>query len=410
MVRLGTLRSVFRSRNLIFSLLCCRLLAQNPPPAAELPHRFEYPTEHFSIELPGPWTEIDQATVGQLGSATAVLMPNAPKFKFNHLYTSSDVASHAVFVMLSSGHYIDAYFKDLDAFSQAASDAVKGFLLGSILQGVQSEFTSYDTGRHVLWATSKGNSLLAGEIKNLIGMYITTVGAIQVGCWAKAAEFEKYQAECKQIISSEDRSGSRADTAGSASELVRMATDQANTTYRQLVERVNAGDFSVDFRALRIACARSNICEVRATPKELADMARAAKEQQQTDVVEICERLISHGFINMEAHIACSQAYAALNRPDRVKFHMDTMTALFQSILTAGDGKTEDTAYEVISVREVYEVLAGKGLPQYGEGVVSPPHLYSAGSHKYSRWEVMDPKTQKKVVIFFNTDAVPQAK
>ena len=138
-------------------------------------------------------------------------------------------------------------------------------------------------------------------------------------------------------------------------------------------------------------------------------MGRAGSEQRQTDVVEICERLISHGFINMEAHIACSQAYTALNRPDQAKFHMDIITALFKSIMTAGDGKTEDTAYEVISVREIYEVLAGKGLPQYGEGVL-PPHSYSAGGHNYARWEVKNPKTQEKVIIFFNTDAVPQAK
>jgi hypothetical protein len=35
---------------------------------------------------------------------------------------------------------------------------------------------------------------------------------------------------------------------------------------------------------------------------------------------------------------------------------MDIMTALFQSVLTADDGTTEDTAYEVISVGEVYLV------------------------------------------------------
>jgi len=63
----------------------------------------------------------------------------------------------------------------------------------------------------------------------------------------------------------------------------------------------------------------------------------------------------------------------------------------------------------VISVREIYEVLAGKRLPQYGDGVL-PPHAYYAGGHNYSRWEVKNPKTQEKVVIFFNTDAVPQAK
>jgi hypothetical protein len=54
-------------------------------------------------------------------------------------------------------------------------------------------------------------------------------------------------------------------------------------------------------------------------------------------------------------------------------------------------------------------VLAGKRLPQYGDGVL-PPHAYYAGGHNYSRWEVKNPKTQEKVVIFFNTDAVPQAK
>jgi hypothetical protein len=92
-------------------------------------------------------------------------------------------------------------------------------------------------------------------------MYITKVGTIEVDCLAKAAEFEKYQAECKQIIGSVniDPEVGLAPPAP-LSELLGMATDQANTTYRQLVERVKAGDFSVDFRALRMACARSNIC------------------------------------------------------------------------------------------------------------------------------------------------------
>ena len=118
--------------------------------------------------------------------------------------------------------------------------------------------------------------------------------------------------------------------------------------------------------------------------------------------------MITHGFINMEAHIACWNADTVLNRLDQVKFHMDIVTAEFQSVLTAGDGKTEDTACEVISAREIYAVLAGMSLPQSGEGVSS--RSYSSGGHNYSRWEVMNPKTQEKVVIFFNTDAAPQAK
>jgi hypothetical protein len=410
-VRTGILRCAFRFRNPVLALVfVCRLLAQNQTPAAEPPpHRFEYSAEHFTIELPGQWTELDQATAGQLGSAVAVLMPNAPKLKFNHLYTSPDAVGHLVFVMLTSNHFSDAYFKDLVGANRAASDAAKSFLSGSIFQGLQSEYTSYDTERHVLWVASKGNSVLTGEVLALAGMYITKVGTIGVGCYAKAAEFENFQAECRQIIRSVKIDPDVAPTPPvPLSKLLRMTTDQANTTYRQLVERVNAGDFSVDFRELRMACARSNICEVRATPHELAEMARANKEQRQSDVVEICQRLISRGFINVEAHLDCSLAYAALDRPDRAKFHMNVMTALFQSILTSGDGNTEETAYEVISVREVYEVLASKRLPQFGEGVLLA-RSYSAGGHDYARWEVRDPKTQAKVVIFFKTNAVPSA-
>jgi len=325
------------------------------------------------------------------------------------MYTSSDIASDAVIVMLTGDRLVDANFKDLDAVSHAAGDKLKSLASGSVLQNLQAVYTSYDSARHVAWATSTGSSVLGGEIRTLIGMYITKVGTIQVACYAKAAEFEKYQAECKQIISSVKIAPEVEITPPAPlSELVRMATDQANTTYRQLVERVKAGDFSVDFRQLRMACARSSVCEVRAKPDELSEMADAEREKRQTDVVKICERLIEHGFINMEAHIACSQAYSALSQPEPAKSHMDIMVALFKSLLNAGDGKSEDTAYEVISVREVFEVLASKQLPQFGEGVSN--RSYVAGGHSFSRWEVKDPKTQEMVVIFFNDDAFPPAK
>jgi hypothetical protein len=373
------------------------------------PHRFSYPTEHFSIELPAPWTEIDQATAGLIGSATAVLLPNAPKFKFDHVYTPSNVASGALMVMLNGSRLTDASFKDLAALNHASGDALKGLLSGSIVQNAQFEFTSYDTGRHLLWGTSKGNSVLPGEVRSVIGMYITKVGAIQLSCYSKAAELEKDQAECKDIIGSVKIDPEvELKPPVPLSELLQMPTEQANTTYRQLVERAKAGDLSVDFRALRMACARSNICDKRATPEELAAMVQAEGEKRQSDVVEICERVIGRGFVNMEAHISCLGAYTALNRMDKAKFHRDIVTALFQSFFITADGKTVETAYEVISVKEIYAVLVGKKLPQFGEGVSSAG--YAAHGHNYTRYEVKDPKTQEKVVIFFNVDAMAQSK
>ena len=82
---------------------------------------------------------------------------------------------------------------------------------------------------------------------------------------------------------------------------------------------------------------------------------------------------------------------------------MDVTAALLRSILLSGDGNTKESAYEVISDREEYSTLAAKGLPYVGP-VVSASAT-EEGGHRYERWEVLDPKTGKAVVIFFNTDA-----
>jgi len=191
--------------------------------------------------------------------------------------------------------------------------------------------------------------------------------------------------------------------------MIGLGTDQANATYRELVARVRGGDFAVDFRTLRMACARSNICEPRAKPDDLAAMNVAVAEPRLNDAADICEKLVNQGFINIEAHMVCGQTYSQLNKAEQSKFHMDVMTALLRSILDAGDGKTEATAYEVISVREEYIVLAAMGLPNFGNAGASR-RTVAEGGHQYERWEVRNPKTQADVVVFFNIDAVPPTK
>jgi len=175
------------------------------------------------------------------------------------------------------------------------------------------------------------------------------------------------------------------------------------TDYQAIVRRVEAGDFTLDFRALRLACMESPQCEPRGTKGDLAAINQAEREHQSEKVVEIAERLIRKGFANIEAHADCVKAYEAIHDAAKSKFHLDVATALLRSILLSGDGATRETAYEVISDREEYLTLVAKGLPYVGSG--GSASAIEEGGHRYDRWNVLDPKTGKTVVIFFNTDA-----
>ncbi len=113
--------------------------------------------------------------------------------------------------------------------------------------------------------------------------------------------------------------------------------------------------------------------------------------------------------MNLEAHGSCAGVYTQLHEMEKAKFHMDVATGLLRSILDTSDGKTEETAFEVISRREEYVLMASLGLQYSGPAVVSSG-VVAGGPHQYERWEVQDPKAErgveKHVVVWFNIDAL----
>ena len=380
-------------------LLVPRLFAQN---ADEATHRFEYPAEHFSIELPAGAKEIDAKTASLVGSMTGQLIPNAPSFHLSHIYTSSDLSTQGVAVMLTENRLTDAAFKDLENIKKAVNNFVQGMIGGSALQSAAAEDISYDKEHHVAWLNVAATSLLAGHIRAISGVYLTRVGTIQAQCYAKEAEFSRYEEECKRIIHSVVIDPNVVLLPPPPlSQLLGITAAEADATYRDLTARVKAGDFTVDFRTLRMACAKSSVCAPRATPGDLGLMNLSVSERRFSDAMEMANRLLDEGYINMEAHIALVQAYKELKQPEQAQFHTKVVTALLQSIVTAGDGKSTATAYEVMSFREELIVLGGKGWPPS-----SHSESFTEGGHRYEKRTRQNPNTLTEDVIFFNIDAV----
>ncbi len=177
------------------------------------------------------------------------------------------------------------------------------------------------------------------------------------------------------------------------------AAQNPDATYAELVKKAQAGDSSVDFRALRLACADAKKCD--ATDRDdLVAMRKASQAKDYKKAAKLAEKSIERGFPNIEAHATAAEAYKALKETDKAEFHHAITGALIRSIMKTGDGKTKETAFEVISVDEEHIVLNVLGLPVFGR-----QSLISGKPHSYDLIEVDAPNGGGKVSVYFNIDA-----
>jgi hypothetical protein len=115
--------------------------------------------------------------------------------------------------------------------------------------------------------------------------------------------------------------------------LLASAAEQDDIAYRALVQRAKTGDRTVDYRLMRLTCLKSSLCQPRGSLADLGAMNAAEKDREFDKVAEIGERLVSEGFVNMEAHVSLYEAYSELHDPGKAKLHLDLVTALLVSIM-----------------------------------------------------------------------------
>src|ERR1035441_4872635 len=381
-------------------------LAAAPPQSnAANPRRVDYPQENFSIAVPATWSEIEPAVLAGMPALMRRAAPNAPEIRIQHGFKASETTTPGypwVAIVLTGDRVDEAMFEKMDRAYRSVEELTRSWeSSGGTLEKAEMNNMSYDKARQLLWGISRSTFSGVGDLQTLSGAYITTTGSIQVHCYSKATEFKKYQSACKDIIESVVIDPRVAIPISPAKSFV--AAGQEGTDYRTLVQRVQGGDFTIDFRSLRLACMKSTECQPRGTKADLGAISRAENEHQFAKAVEIAERLISQGFVNIEAHADCVKAYEAIHDAAKSKFHLDVATALMRSILDSGDGKAKETAFEVISDREEYATLVALGLPYSGSGVSTS--AIEDGGHRYARWDVLNPKTGQNVLVFFNVDA-----
>jgi hypothetical protein len=180
-------------------------------------------------------------------------------------------------------------------------------------------------------------------------------------------------------------------------------SDDPDRVYHELAARLQSGDLSIDFRALRLACSGARDCEVRGNLEDLGAKADALRREDWATARQVCEKLLSRGYADIETHADLAGVCAKLGDQTLADFQLMVVAGLMRSI-RANSGDTKETAIEVISRREIYAVMASLGLPYFGSNVSS--RTFADGAHQYTVMEARDPKTNQGRVLYFNLDKV----
>jgi uncharacterized UPF0160 family protein len=139
------------------------------------------------------------------------------------------------------------------------------------------------------------------------------------------------------------------------------AQDQKKPVYAELVASALKGDPNVDYTAMRYASLDAPKNK-KAIYHSLSEMNAPLQQKDFKKALKMANEVLENYFVDINAHLIAVNACRGLNQSDEAEKHLGFARALLKSIVDSGDGKTEDTAFVVISVDEEYVVLRQMGI------------------------------------------------
>ena len=176
------------------------------------------------------------------------------------------------------------------------------------------------------------------------------------------------------------------------------ATPAGKSNYDVLLEKVKQKDPSVNFTELRLAFYKSPNYNPYAPMLTYRPMNAALAQKNFEEALKIADSVLAKNFVEINAHLTAQIAHQELGNTERAQFHKFMADGLLNSIKSNFDGKSVDSAYEVISINEEYGLIRTLGLRPIRQGLVEDK------GRRFDAITVVDPQTGKESVIYFNVD------
>ncbi|MBZ0291178.1 MAG: DUF4919 domain-containing protein, partial [Anaerolineae bacterium] len=168
--------------------------------------------------------------------------------------------------------------------------------------------------------------------------------------------------------------------------------------YEILLEAAKRDPEKADFLALRMAYVQSPLFNPYINGVNTPAKVRAAIQQDSVEKIGMgLQQALQDDYLDIEAHAVAFQFYHQNKQTHRAEYHQRFMRGLLDSIITV-DGRTPETAFQVISIREEYAVMAVLGLPV---------HMQRKEHKNGNNFDILSsthPKTNQPLDLYFNID------
>jgi hypothetical protein len=177
------------------------------------------------------------------------------------------------------------------------------------------------------------------------------------------------------------------------------------TRFELLRDKAINGDHTIDFTDLRLSFAH--------TPEYDPDTPMAAyrvlwavmSSGDFAKAISTAESVLIKDFVDINAHMVAALAYRQTGDLARAQFHRFIADGLLASVKASGDGKTPETAFQVIATSEEYAlVVRAMGLRplKVGSG--------RRGDHFLDTFVAHDPRTDADATFYFDVGTAFESK
>ena len=141
-----------------------------------------------------------------------------------------------------------------------------------------------------------------------------------------------------------------------------IETPEFNDNYCNTIELLESGKTDIDYKVFRESFLESKQFEIALNKSnELRDLKKVMydlmSEKQYDKIISITKKILSIDYTNIRAHKILRQTYKIKGDSINAKKYKTIQFGLLKSIVNNGDGKSCETAWQVIQISEEYFIL-----------------------------------------------------
>ena len=114
--------------------------------------------------------------------------------------------------------------------------------------------------------------------------------------------------------------------------------------------------------------------------------------------LKLSEEVFEKDYLNMNMHFMCMMSYKKLEDSEQEEYHKFVLNSLIDSIVSFGDGRSPETAYNVISTREEEFILSALGYT-----LIKREEIRTK-KHAFDKIFAKGMEKSKKKILYFNKD------